>query len=227
MTVATRTHYDVLGVARDADDTELRRAWKLLVQVWHPDRFDGATRVEAERMAATINEAYHTLRDPRARERYDARIVAATPSSPSPSPRHTAPHPDCAAGARIAPAAQSVSVAGAAEELVRVVREHPRLVLAVAAAWVTLVLGSATLGSFASPSLPAGDAGGAMRATQAEAAASVLSDDIARTVAPPEEDSSIAPEYGVGPTDEELYAPPPDLPPPPPPRRITVRPNNR
>ncbi|MCW2923678.1 MAG: DnaJ domain, partial [Thermoleophilia bacterium] len=38
MATTPQTHYDVLGITRDADAGEVRTAWKLHVQVWHPDR---------------------------------------------------------------------------------------------------------------------------------------------------------------------------------------------
>ena len=33
-----RCHYDVLGVNRDADDAELKRAYRKLALEWHPDK---------------------------------------------------------------------------------------------------------------------------------------------------------------------------------------------
>ena len=55
MAAPDRTHYEVLGIARDADAAAVRSAWKLHVQVWHPDRFSGEMREEAERQAMRIN----------------------------------------------------------------------------------------------------------------------------------------------------------------------------
>lgn len=73
----TRTHYDVLGVDRTADDAEIRRAWKTLVQVWHPDRFpDGDTRDKAQEQTQAINEAWSTLRHGDKRSQYDRRVEA-------------------------------------------------------------------------------------------------------------------------------------------------------
>ena len=72
---ATRTHYDILAIDRDADDAAVRRAWKTLVQVWHPDRFTGDMRDDAERMTMRINESYHVLRDESRRRVYDRRLA--------------------------------------------------------------------------------------------------------------------------------------------------------
>ena len=48
-----QTYYDVLGVSHDADDADVRRAWKVLVQVWHPDRFDSPDRTRGGVRSAT------------------------------------------------------------------------------------------------------------------------------------------------------------------------------
>lgn len=73
---ADRTHYDTLGIDPSADADEIRRAWKVLVQVWHPDRFTGDMRDEAESRAAQINGAYQALRDSSKRAAYDCRLAA-------------------------------------------------------------------------------------------------------------------------------------------------------
>jgi hypothetical protein len=67
-----RSHYDVLGLEPDATADDIRRAWKTLIQVWHPDRFAGRLREEAEEMSKAVNEAYRILADPAARWAYDA-----------------------------------------------------------------------------------------------------------------------------------------------------------
>ncbi|MBC7461491.1 MAG: J domain-containing protein [Thermoleophilia bacterium] len=70
------SHYDVLGISRDADANDVRRAWKTLVQVWHPDRFTGSDVDAAQDRAAAINDAYSTLRDTSRRSAYDCRLAA-------------------------------------------------------------------------------------------------------------------------------------------------------
>jgi len=71
----SKTHYDVLGIAADADEAEIKRAWKVLVQVWHPDRFTGEMREHAEGQVQHINEAYGTLRISDKRGEYDRRLA--------------------------------------------------------------------------------------------------------------------------------------------------------
>ena len=63
--------YVVLGVARSATSSELRRAYRRLALAHHPDRAGPAS---APRFAA-IADAYHVLSDPLARSTYDATLV--------------------------------------------------------------------------------------------------------------------------------------------------------
>lgn len=63
--------YVVLGVARSATSSELRRAYRRLALAHHPDRAGPAS---APRFAA-IADAYHVLSDPVARSTYDATLV--------------------------------------------------------------------------------------------------------------------------------------------------------
>ena len=73
-----RTHYDVLGVARDASATEIRRAFRDLTLEHHPDR--NKDNPSAGKRMAEINAAYGVLRDRRKRQAYDASLPSeATP----------------------------------------------------------------------------------------------------------------------------------------------------
>ena len=68
------THYDVLGVTREASAGEIRRAYLALARAHHPDfhaTADTATREDAERTMQRINEALLVLRDRRLRADYD------------------------------------------------------------------------------------------------------------------------------------------------------------
>jgi hypothetical protein len=68
------THYDVLGVTRDASGPEIRRAYLALARVNHPDFHatgDPARRDDAERSMQLINEAWLVLGDRRRRADYD------------------------------------------------------------------------------------------------------------------------------------------------------------
>ena len=63
-----RDYYDVLGVSRDADDAELKRAFRDLARRYHPDI---NASEESEERFKEANEAYAVLSDPRKRSRYD------------------------------------------------------------------------------------------------------------------------------------------------------------
>jgi molecular chaperone DnaJ len=62
--------YNVLGVARDADATEIKLAFRKLAKAHHPDLHAGD--VLAVKRFQTIICAYETLRKPDARTAYDA-----------------------------------------------------------------------------------------------------------------------------------------------------------
>ena len=60
--------YDILGVSRNADKDELKRAYRRLARKYHPDvnKEDGA-----EERFKEINRAYEVLSEPETRARYD------------------------------------------------------------------------------------------------------------------------------------------------------------
>jgi hypothetical protein len=53
----------VFGLTRDATQTEIKDAYRVLAKVWHPDRFqsDENLRLKAEEKLKEINSAYHLL----------------------------------------------------------------------------------------------------------------------------------------------------------------------
>jgi curved DNA-binding protein len=68
MAVGSRDHYEALGVPRDADVDDIRRAYRTLARKYHPDI---NKEPGAEDRFKEISEAYDVLRDPEKRERYD------------------------------------------------------------------------------------------------------------------------------------------------------------
>jgi molecular chaperone DnaJ len=62
-------YYDILGVARGADENEIKRAYRLLARKHHPDV--NADKKAAEHKFKEINEAYEVLSDPQKRANYD------------------------------------------------------------------------------------------------------------------------------------------------------------
>src|ERR671934_1719496 len=67
--MAKRCYYDVLGVERTADESELKSAFRKLAMQWHPDRNPGDKSSEVR--FKEINEAYEILKDPDRRAAYD------------------------------------------------------------------------------------------------------------------------------------------------------------
>ena len=57
-----KDHYKILGVEKDADDNEIKKAYRKLAIVHHPDKNPG-DEAAAERFK-DIGEAYETLSDP-------------------------------------------------------------------------------------------------------------------------------------------------------------------
>ena len=66
--MATRDYYNILGVHRKANPDEIKRAYRALARIWHPDH---NSEPEAETRFKDITEAYKTLSDPDKRKRYD------------------------------------------------------------------------------------------------------------------------------------------------------------
>ena len=66
--MANQDYYAVLGVARDASDEDIRRAFRRKAMEFHPDRNKNP---DAEDRFKEINEAYQVLSDSKKRVQYD------------------------------------------------------------------------------------------------------------------------------------------------------------
>ena len=64
-----RDYYEVLGVARDASETDIKKAYRQLALQYHPDR--NPDDKEAEENFKEAAEAYEVLRDPEKKSLYD------------------------------------------------------------------------------------------------------------------------------------------------------------
>lgn len=69
--MAEKNYYDILGVAKDASDADIKKKYRKLVRQYHPDV---SADPDADNKIAEINNAYETIRDPDKRAEYDAML---------------------------------------------------------------------------------------------------------------------------------------------------------
>ena len=67
--MAKQDYYETLGVARDASEEDLKKAYRKLAMKFHPDRNPGDKAAEAK--FKDLNEAYDVLKDGEKRAAYD------------------------------------------------------------------------------------------------------------------------------------------------------------
>lgn len=69
----TKDYYKVLGVASDADERQIKSAYRKASKIHHPDKAakQGISKEDAEKKMASINEAYEVLSNPELRARFD------------------------------------------------------------------------------------------------------------------------------------------------------------
>jgi len=89
--MATKNHFEFLGVPRTATEAEVKEAYFRLARPLHPDsnRDPGLADLQGKREAAfhRLSQAYETLRDPQKRGRYEADLDARAPRRrPEPTP---------------------------------------------------------------------------------------------------------------------------------------------
>ena len=67
------TYYSILEIPESATPEEIKQAYRLLLQVWHPDRFHHSPSLlkKAEQKTGKINAAFATLSNPALKQRYD------------------------------------------------------------------------------------------------------------------------------------------------------------
>ncbi len=64
-----KDYYQMLGVARNASEDDIRKAYRRLAKQYHPDVNKGDAK--AEERFKEISEAYNVLSDPKQRQQYD------------------------------------------------------------------------------------------------------------------------------------------------------------
>jgi molecular chaperone DnaJ len=67
--MAKRDYYEVLGVAKNASDADIKKAYRRLAMKHHPDRNPDSK--DAEKRFKDVKEAYEMLSDPQKRAAYD------------------------------------------------------------------------------------------------------------------------------------------------------------
>lgn len=66
-----KDYYKALNLDRDADEGEIKKAYRKMLRDSHPDKVPEDQRPAAEKKMADINEAYEVLSDPELKARYD------------------------------------------------------------------------------------------------------------------------------------------------------------
>jgi hypothetical protein len=69
----TKNHYQVIGVEAGASEDEIRKAYKRLARIYHPD-LNPKRKITAEDRFKRLQEAYSVLSDPVSRQQYDQSI---------------------------------------------------------------------------------------------------------------------------------------------------------
>lgn len=67
-----RDYYKILGVPRTASQRDIKKAFRKLAQVWHPDKYRGdLPKEKVEAKMGEINQAYEVLSNEELRARFD------------------------------------------------------------------------------------------------------------------------------------------------------------
>jgi len=98
--LADRNHFEVLGIARNVGEAEVKEAYFRLAKRFHPDVHHGTQlgdlRDKLEAVFIRLGQAYDTLRDPKRRGDYEDRLGRFKPrpaQAPGPQVLATAPEP--------------------------------------------------------------------------------------------------------------------------------------
>ena len=69
--MAKRDYYEILGVAKNASEEDIKKAYRKLAMKHHPDRNQGDASKAAEEKFKEAKEAYEMLSDAQKRAAYD------------------------------------------------------------------------------------------------------------------------------------------------------------
>jgi hypothetical protein len=77
---ANRNHYEVLGVKQNASTDLIKKRYRYLIAMFHPDKC-AAHHLDGELYAALLNNAYNTLKNESSRKSYDEALIASAKAS--------------------------------------------------------------------------------------------------------------------------------------------------
>ena len=77
-----RDFYSVLALPRNATEDQIRKRFRELARLRHPDRFQGAAKEAAEVEFQEITQAFNVLSDAERRRRYDGELARPSESDP-------------------------------------------------------------------------------------------------------------------------------------------------
>lgn len=70
MSDGKKDYYEILGLQKNADESEIKKAYRKMAVKWHPDK-NPDNKEEAEKQFKKIGEAYEILSDPQKKQIYD------------------------------------------------------------------------------------------------------------------------------------------------------------
>jgi curved DNA-binding protein CbpA len=76
--------FEILEISPGASPEDIKAAYHRLAKQWHPDRFSGAQKAQAEDRFRQLAEAFNMLKD--SGRRTEAAQAAAAPQAPTPKP---------------------------------------------------------------------------------------------------------------------------------------------
>ena len=92
--------FDILEIRVGANADEIKASYHRLAKMWHPDRFNGPQKDEAESKFRAISEAFNVLKDPERRSWAEEEFANAPSDRASAQPASVAqPKPQSASGA--------------------------------------------------------------------------------------------------------------------------------
>ena len=86
--MSKRDYYDVLGVAKNSSDDEIKKKYRQLAMKFHPDRNADGDKESAELQFKEVKEAYECLSDLNRRTAYNMHGHTATDPNFNPQQRH-------------------------------------------------------------------------------------------------------------------------------------------